>query len=74
MNEGLHAHVWTVTAYWRSENFRDGRMLKGALRTLLDAPPLVERYRRAAAERAAAVYSWETVTDAYEALFAQVLA
>jgi len=39
MNEGLHAHVWTVTAYWRSENFRDGRMLKGALRTLLDALP-----------------------------------
>jgi hypothetical protein len=39
MNEGLHSHVWTVTAYWRSENFRDGRMLKGALRTLLDALP-----------------------------------
>ena len=39
MNEGLHGHVWTVTAYWRSENFRDGRMLKGALRTLLDALP-----------------------------------
>ena len=39
MNKGLHAHVWTVTAYWRSENFRDGRMLKGALRTLLDALP-----------------------------------
>ena len=38
-NEGLHGHVWTVTAYWRSETFRDGRMLKGALRTLLDALP-----------------------------------
>ncbi len=48
--------------------------LTPALRTLLDAPPLVETYRQAAAQRAAAVYSWEAVTDAYEALFAQTLA
>lgn len=39
MNEGLHCHVWTVTAYWRSDTFRDGRLLKAALRTLLDALP-----------------------------------
>ena len=48
--------------------------LAPVLRTLLDAPPLVDLYRAAAAQRAAAVYSWEAVTDAYEALFAQVLA
>ncbi len=47
--------------------------LAPVLRTLLDAPPLVDLYRRAAAERAATVYSWEAVTDAYEALFEQVL-
>lgn len=47
--------------------------LTPVLCTLLDAPPLVEAYRQAAAERAAAVYSWEAVTDAYEALFTQVL-
>ena len=47
--------------------------LTPVLRTLLDAPPLVEAYRQAAAERAAAVYSWEAVTDAYEVLFEQVL-
>lgn len=43
--------------------------LAPVLQTLLAAPPLVEAYRRLAAERAAAVFSWEAVTDAYEALF-----
>jgi hypothetical protein len=39
LNEGLHAHVWAVTAYWPSKPFRDGRALKLALRELLDAMP-----------------------------------
>ncbi|MCS6846026.1 MAG: DUF1972 domain-containing protein [Caldilineales bacterium] len=56
----------------------DGRVgaasLARVLRTLLDAPPLVEAYRRRAAERAARCFSWEAVTDAYEALFQRVLA
>ncbi|MCB0200056.1 MAG: DUF1972 domain-containing protein [Anaerolineae bacterium] len=47
--------------------------LAPVLRTLLDAPPLVAAYRRRAAERAAAVYSWQAVTDAYEALFRRIL-
>ena len=47
--------------------------LAPVLRTLLDAPPLVKLYRQAAAQRATTVYSWEAVTDAYEALFEQVL-
>jgi glycosyltransferase involved in cell wall biosynthesis len=47
--------------------------LTPVLRTLLDAPPLVDLYRQAAAARATAVYSWEGVTDAYEALFKQIL-
>jgi glycosyltransferase involved in cell wall biosynthesis len=47
--------------------------LAPVLQTLISAPPLVEAYRTRAAERAAAMYSWEAVTDAYEALFHQVL-
>lgn len=43
--------------------------LTPVLRTLLATPALAEVYRAAAAERAATVYSWEAVTDAYEALF-----
>jgi hypothetical protein len=39
MDEGLHEHVWTVTAYFPSKPLRDGRALKTALRTLLDALP-----------------------------------
>lgn len=39
LNEGLHAHVWTVTAYWPSTPFRDGRALKLALRAVLDGMP-----------------------------------
>jgi glycosyltransferase involved in cell wall biosynthesis len=49
------------------------RSLQPVLETLLGAPPLVAAYRRRAAERAATVYSWEAVTDAYEALFERVL-
>lgn len=55
----------------------DGRAgvasLAPVLDTLLDAPPLVEALRQQAAKRAAAVYSWEAVTDAYEALFRRLL-
>ncbi|MER2598169.1 MAG: DUF1972 domain-containing protein [Caldilineales bacterium] len=47
--------------------------LARVLRTLLDAPPLVAAYRSAAATRAAEVFSWQAVTDAYEALFRQVV-
>ena len=47
--------------------------LAPVLARLLGDPALVERYRREAAARAAAHYSWDAVTDAYEALFARVL-
>ena len=42
--------------------------LREVLRELLDAPDRVEELRRAAAARAAALYSWDTVTDSYERL------
>ena len=48
-------------------------LLAPVLETLIAAPPLVEAYRQAAAGRAATVYSWEAVTDAYEALFKSTL-
>ncbi|MCB9129445.1 MAG: DUF1972 domain-containing protein [Anaerolineales bacterium] len=47
--------------------------LAPVLETLVSAPPLVEAYRQRAAQHAADVYSWDAVTDAYEALFWQVL-
>lgn len=43
--------------------------LRPLLQRLLDNPALVAEYRRRAAERAAALYDWEAVTDRYEALF-----
>jgi len=53
---------------------RDGaQSLTPVLRTLLNAPPLVAAYRQSAVERATAVYSWEAVTDDYEALFRSIL-
>jgi hypothetical protein len=39
MGEGLHEHVWSVTALYPSEPLRDGRALKASLRMLLDALP-----------------------------------
>jgi hypothetical protein len=39
LSEGLHEHTWTVTAYFPSIPFRDGRALKLALREMLDALP-----------------------------------
>lgn len=39
------------------------------LQQLLDDPDLVAAYRQKAAARAAAYYSWEKVTDEYEAMF-----
>lgn len=39
------------------------------LRRLIDDPGLLERLREAGPERIRSAYSWEAVTDAYEALF-----
>jgi glycosyltransferase involved in cell wall biosynthesis len=48
------------------------RDLGSLLQRLLDDPARVASYRQLAARRAAEVFSWEHVTDAYEALFHQV--
>ncbi len=50
-----------------------GEGLRPVLQRLLDDPALVEAYRQKAAARAARKFSWEAVTDAYEALFYDVL-
>lgn len=39
MDEGLHEHTWTVTAFFPSEPPRDGRALKAGLTKLLKAFP-----------------------------------
>jgi glycosyltransferase involved in cell wall biosynthesis len=46
-----------------------GDSLRGILRALLADPDKVAEYRKRAEERAARLYSWETITDEYEALF-----
>jgi glycosyltransferase involved in cell wall biosynthesis len=46
--------------------------LQRVLAQLLTNPALIDDYRRRAAQRARAVYSWEAVTDRYEELFKQL--
>jgi glycosyltransferase involved in cell wall biosynthesis len=47
--------------------------LRSILARLLAAPSTIDEYRQRAAHRANTVYTWETVTDAYEALFYRTL-
>ncbi len=47
--------------------------LRQVLQRLLTDPERVEEYRERARQRAQAYYTWETVTDAYERLFYQLL-
>lgn len=35
MDEGTHQHTWVVTAFYLAEPFRDGRMIKAQLTTIL---------------------------------------
>ncbi len=37
LGEGTHEHTWTVTAWFPSEPFRDGRALRAGLVTMLSA-------------------------------------
>jgi glycosyltransferase involved in cell wall biosynthesis len=46
--------------------------LKRTLKTLLENPASLERYRHAAVERIRKNYDWQIVTDAYEQLFARL--
>lgn len=52
---------------YRGEAGADG--LAEVLGNVLAHPDMIDEYRRRAAHRAATVYSWEAVTDQYEALF-----
>lgn len=49
-----------------------GESLRQVLQTLLDDPATVALYRELAETRARTSFSWEAVTDAYEALFRQL--
>lgn len=51
----------------------DGEGLVRALERLARAPEEIEHYRRAAALRVAQAYSWDAVTDRYEALFRRLV-
>jgi len=50
-------------------NYRDIDHLSQQLQHLVDHPAEVEAYRQKAGARAKALYSWDKVTDDYEALF-----
>ncbi|MGQ9457622.1 MAG: glycosyltransferase, partial [Anaerolineae bacterium] len=50
-----------------------GASLAAILRELLAEPARIMALREAAVERVACSYSWERVTDAYEALFRRLL-
>jgi glycosyltransferase involved in cell wall biosynthesis len=54
--------------------YRDADDLAARLRNLLDAPDTVARLRAAAARRVLERYSWDAVTDDYEAYFADLVA
>jgi glycosyltransferase involved in cell wall biosynthesis len=46
--------------------------LAGAIQRLVDDPALTTQLRHAAVERVEAAYSWDRITDQYEALFARL--
>lgn len=52
---------------------RGGDALRSVLTRLIAQPELVAAYRQLAEQRARTVYSWEAVTDAYEALCQQLV-
>lgn len=54
--------------------YRDANDLVVQLRDLLDAPNTVARLRKAAERRVVERYSWDAVTDQYEAYFAELIA
>ena len=54
--------------------YRDAEDLAVQLRDLLDAPNTLARLRVAAERRAREHYSWDAVTDEYEAYFAELIA
>lgn len=56
------------------EGKQGGAALRSTLQKLIEDQDLVFTYRANAAARAARYYTWEAVTDAYEALFYDVLA
>lgn len=51
-----------------------GKALGAVLESILADPFLTDAFRKKAEERAARYYTWEAITDAYEALFYDVLA
>ena len=55
------------------EGRRGALALTPVLQRLLDQPDVVEQYRRAAAQYAQSIYSWDVVTDSYERLAREVV-
>ena len=53
--------------------FTDAETLANQMKVTLENPSIVERLRRRAQARAKAVYSWDAITDSYEALFRKLV-
>jgi glycosyltransferase involved in cell wall biosynthesis len=51
-----------------------GEALRSVLESVLENPKMAGAFRKKAAERASLYYTWEAITDSYEALFYDVLA
>jgi len=56
------------------DGVKGAQSLRATLRTVLENPEMTADYRNKAAKRAALYYTWEAITDSYEALFYDVLA
>lgn len=51
-----------------------GEALRSVLKSIMETPKMTESFRKKAEERASLYYTWEAITDSYEALFYDVLA
>lgn len=69
MDEGRHVHTWTITAWWPSEPWRDGRALGHALRVVCEGlAPFGQDDMREYRELPAELWSGEAIAAAVMAL------
>lgn len=69
MDEGEHVHTWTITAWWPSEPWRDGRALRHALNTVVEGlAPLRTGEMRWYRQLPPELWSGEALSEAMMAL------
>lgn len=74
---GTEENLETITdaglSYREADDDASAEALARILQQLVDDPQLVETYRQRARRRALTEYTWDSVTDRYEALFSRLL-